>query len=518
MKLFSTVLLGCTIFGLLVSACTIQPTPVPTVELLTPAATRPPASVTATTTFQPSITPRPTATAARISTVISATGTPILTPFPTTDSSLPLSESGPWLAFLAWRGGFENEYGTAAVVNADGNGRRQLASNVWSITASSASPYLAVLIQPPEFQGIYIGASVLEVIHLPEMSSKTIPLISSPAIDTFDYSQIKPGDIPDKQSAIHLITWAVSYKKPAWSSDGRYLAFTAAIDGPTADLYVYDTLSDQIRRLSDGLEMATQPEWSPDGQWIVHRGLYAFGAGCTESGVWAAAVDGSQVKWLNPGECFTITQWTGPETFETFTPPSGGGAPDNYVGPVKRVDIAAGTSTLLYMKPGSPNALPVVDCLSLKPVGTPGIDYTYNCARSDAPDGKWFVVSDDRLRLFTADGKLVDEFNELDQFDGWQPDSGAIVFTTQGSHPDRRMIHYYQPADRTLKTYENILPPAGGFPDRVIWSNVSSSFFLVVSSSQGLDAIDPLKDQFLQVDRPIGEIYNTDFAWVGGEK
>ena len=55
-------------------------------------------------------------------------------------------------------------------------------------------------------------------------------------------------------------------------------------------------------------------------------------------------------------------------------------------------------------------------------------------------------------------GKLVDEFNELDQFDGWQPDSGAIVFTTQGSHPDRRMIHYYQPADRTLKTYENILP------------------------------------------------------------
>ena len=110
MKLFSTVLLGCTIFGLLVSACTIQPTPVPTVELLTPAATRPPASVTATTTFQPSITPRPTATAARISTVISATGTPILTPFPTTDSSLPLSESGPWLAFLAWPEGFENEY------------------------------------------------------------------------------------------------------------------------------------------------------------------------------------------------------------------------------------------------------------------------------------------------------------------------------------------------------------------------------------------------------------------------
>ena len=375
------------------------------------------------------------------------------------------------------------------------------------------------MIQPPEFQGIYIGASVLEIVHLPEMSIKTIPLISSPAIDTFDYSQLKSQYIPDKQSAIHLITWAASvHAKPAWSPDGRYLAFTAAIDGPTADLYVYDTLSDQIRRLSDGPEMATQPEWSLDGKWIVHRGLYAFGAGCTESGVWAAAVDGSQVKWLNPGECFTITQWTGPETFETFTPPSGGGAPDNYVGPVKRVDIAAGTSTLLYMRPGSPNALPVVDCLTPKPVGTPGKDYTYNCARSDAPNGKWFVVSDDRLRLFTADGKLVDEFNELDQFDGWQPDSGAIVFTTQGSHPDRRTIHYYQPADRTLKTYAEILPTRGGFPDRVIWGRNTSSFFVVVSSSQELEFIDPLKDQFFQVDRSIGEIYNTDFAWVGGEK
>ena len=98
------------------------------------------------------------------------------------------------------------------------------------------------------------------------------------------------------------------------------------------------------------------------------------------------------------------------------------------------------------------------------------------------------------------------------------PDSSAIVFTTQGGHPDRRTIHYYQLADRTLKTYADILPTRGGFPDRVIWGRNTSSFFLVVSSSQELEFIDPLKDQFLLVDRSIGEIYNTDFTWVGGEK
>ena len=165
-----------------------------------------------------------------------------------------------------------------------------------------------------------------------------------------------------------------------------------------------------------------------------------------------------------------------------------------------------------------PESLPVVDCLMLKPIGTPGIDYTYNCARIDAPDGKWFVVSDDRLRLFTADGIFVDEFAAWDLFYGWRPDLSAIVFTTQGSHPDRRTIHYYQPADRTLKTYADILPTRGGFPDRVIWGRNTSSFFLVVSSSQELEFIDPLKVQFLLVDRSIGEIYNTDFTWVGGEK
>ena len=195
-------IVGWVILGLWISACTTQPTPVPTVVPLTPAAETPSASVTAVPTFQPSITPRPSATAARVSTVISASGTPILTPFPTADSRLPLSESGPWLAFRAWPEGFENEFGTAAVVNPDGSGQQKLASNVWSITASSASPYLALLIQPPEFQGINIGASVLEIVHLPEMSIKTIPLISSPTIDTFDYSQLKSQYIPDKQAAI----------------------------------------------------------------------------------------------------------------------------------------------------------------------------------------------------------------------------------------------------------------------------------------------------------------------------
>lgn len=431
------------------------------------------------------------------------------------DISLPLNHSGPWLAYQASRDGFEDQVGEAVVVNPDGSGRRKLADNVWSLMASPTSPYMAVLIQPPEFQGVVTGANTLEIIRLPEMSQITIPLLSSPTIKTFDYRLLKSPQIQDSESAVRVIAWAVSHEKPTWSPDGRYLAFTAAIDGPTADLYVYDTQHGQIRRLTDGPEMATQPEWSPDSQWIVHRGINGYGASCTETGVWAAAVDGSQVKWLNPGECFKITQWIGPHTFETFQPPPGGAVGPNYMGAVKRVDITAGTATFLYMQPLNPKPPATLNCLSKTPAIPP--DIQPNSARVESPDGKWFVVVNAALRLFTSEGKLVAEFKELNQFNGWQPDSSALVFTTLGNLPGHRSIHYFQPADRFLKTFDDSLPAAGGFVDQVIWSSAPSSFFLMAAKTPALFYINPLQDQFLQVEASLGKPYGQDFVWAGSK-
>lgn len=508
MKHFFVALIGIIVLGLLVSACASQSVPVPTIERLEPTVTRSLAASTATqpptVTIQPSTaTPQPSATATRIATAAQSS-TPMPTSYPTADRSIPLSSSGPWLSY---RIEHNDQHGTVVVVNSDGSGRRELQADASKIVGSSTSPYLAVVVgrtqlQPPA------SKEAIEIIRLPDLSVvKTIPLTDNPGIEDYIDSHHNPN--LTKEWELMVLTVAIG-KDPAWSPNGRYLAFTAAIDGPTADLYVYDTLSNQIRRLSDGLDMATQPEWSPNGKWIVHRGMDHYGVGCNESGVWAAAVDGSEVKWLTPGECFTISLWTGPETFETYNDGCHGGGCRRTQVTRKQVNIATGISTALaphYFSTEfpSPDAFPAHDCLTGKRIENSGLKN--NSQRFDAPNEKWFVVVHNDLRLFTADGNLVAEFKG-GQFNGWRPDSSAIVFVTPGEpSSDWGTLHYFQVSDRTLKIFPKSLPyDSYGKP---IWGAQPASFFM---ASPELNYFNPLKDQLVRVDDGLSRV---DFAWIG---
>ena len=55
---------------------------------------------------------------------------------------------------------------------------------------------------------------------------------------------------------------------PAWSPDGRHIAFVAMTGGKT-DLYLYDQGSKSLRRLTDDVFADLQPAWSPDGNLIA---------------------------------------------------------------------------------------------------------------------------------------------------------------------------------------------------------------------------------------------------------
>jgi hypothetical protein len=110
----------------------------------------------------------------------------------------------------------------------------------------------------------------------------------------------------------------------AWSPDGRYLAFIAAIDGPSSDVYTYDRVTGQINRLTDGPNQAVRLFWSPDSQWIVHEEVESFGtgAGYNVRAAWAAAPDGSGTRKLydvsrSGDEVFV--EWVSPETFIVYS-------------------------------------------------------------------------------------------------------------------------------------------------------------------------------------------------------
>ena len=102
-----------------------------------------------------------------------------------------------------------------------------------------------------------------------------------------------------------------------WSPDGRYLAFIAAIDGPSSDVYSYDRETGQINRLTDGLNQAARLFWSPDSQWIIHEEVESFGtgAGWNVKAVWAAAPDGNTTRKLYD------TEWSGDEVFVEWLAP-----------------------------------------------------------------------------------------------------------------------------------------------------------------------------------------------------
>ena len=68
----------------------------------------------------------------------------------------------------------------------------------------------------------------------------------------------------------------LAWNKPAWSPDGRYLAFVAAIDGPTSDLYLYDSQDKTTRRISSGPNQAAEPVWSPAGNGVLHAEMSYF--------------------------------------------------------------------------------------------------------------------------------------------------------------------------------------------------------------------------------------------------
>ncbi len=59
-----------------------------------------------------------------------------------------------------------------------------------------------------------------------------------------------------------------SFSNPEWSPDGRHIVFSGLVEG-IGDLFIYNTRTGNITKLTDGFSSKIHPAWSPDGNYIV---------------------------------------------------------------------------------------------------------------------------------------------------------------------------------------------------------------------------------------------------------
>ena len=111
------------------------------------------------------------------------------------------------------------------------------------------------------------------------------------------------GDSSSEIAAGLFDAFLVGITSVAWSPDGRYLAFAGAIDGPSSDIYLYDTENGSVRRLTSGPDEILKIAWSPDGRWIMHGSakVWEMGSSLTNH---AVRFDGAQVVSFPFGGAF----------------------------------------------------------------------------------------------------------------------------------------------------------------------------------------------------------------------
>lgn len=368
----------------------------------------------------------------------------------TTQVEAELSIEGPWLVY-------KNSDGYLVAINENGSGRKVLTTDASTNSlVESIGPYLTYM-SPSPVGGLlaYRAASgetnvQLTILHLPDGSTvDEIPLMS-------------PGN---EEELLAVVAF-----DPVWSPSGRYLAFVGAIDGPSADIYLYDRQNGSIRWLTDGPNTAGMLQWSPDGKWIVHESIsrihFMRPGGRVTLAVWAASVDGSEVKKLydfpyqenvEPGVTQVFHGWISDDRYVvTFESPYDYTVNKAYVVDVTKGDYVellfpSSSYSGITLDPTSETLLMVFDSVELTQGAMPqGLYVAYldggepNRISEELASPRWYpeierfiVQGFDTAMIVNSDGEIEAEFSEI----------GLEIYPS----PNGRWFGYY--GNRALTIY-----------------------------------------------------------------
>jgi WD40 repeat protein len=243
-----------------------------------------------------------------ISTPIIATEK-LATSTPTTPAAQPLqsrthngrlSQTGPWMLFTI-------TYEDLILTDIENNPEIPMRYTFTGSISKNNHKGLVAMIISEGGDNPYLTDKSLVILSLPTMTEiAKIRLITFP-------------ELPDDENYLREVHDSV-ITQPEWSPNGRYLAFVAATDGPSGDLYVFDIQTNTVNRLTDGNNQVGHLWWSPDGNWIVHEEISEFFSWKVEA-VWAVKYDGSEIRRLYiPQLKFKqeILGWNSPHSFIAY--------------------------------------------------------------------------------------------------------------------------------------------------------------------------------------------------------
>ena len=122
---------------------------------------------------------------------------------------------------------------------------------------------------------------------------------------------------PAQAELVRLTSSAAEDANPAWSPDGSRLAFQSRRDG-NLELYLMDTADadqdgegDDLARVTTSAGIDQMPDFSPDGEWLTFSSARPSSPTDTnpDLNVWVARLDGSEARVLNPNMDQNNDRW-----------------------------------------------------------------------------------------------------------------------------------------------------------------------------------------------------------------
>jgi len=193
---------------------------------------------------------------------------------------------------------------------------------------------------------------------------------------------------------------------PAWSPDGRQIAFTGGNNSDGYNIFVIEANGTNMRQLTHGAHIWDFPAWSPDGTRIAFQAK-----NFSSSYLGIVKVDDSDVTLVEPlylGEKCRVGDnapaWSPDGTRIAF-----GGTCDQYESGVYIMIIDSAEVIQVYKREGTTNMLQ--------------LDWS--------PDGSQIVFADSDLFIMNTDGtNLVRLTTGGGNYPSWSPDDRQIVFAS----------------------------------------------------------------------------------------